>query len=77
MSNIYRHKKTGKLYKVLTHEMRIQCSTDPVTEAKFKNDEWTAYKRFGGNEIYFRLTNEFLDGRFESIDEPRSWIREE
>ena len=68
MNELYRHKKTGGVYEVLTRTAKIQCSTYPEFEEETKYDPWVVYRDIiDHSRVYFRLYSEFNDGRFEKL----------
>jgi hypothetical protein len=66
---IWRHKKRGTTYQVMTHFAALQCASDQETEDRFKDLNWTIYRSREDGAVYVRLTSEFMDGRFERIGE--------
>lgn len=62
------HKKRGTVYEIVTDNAAIQCSTEPFIEQRYGEEKWTVYRNVETEMMYVRLTNEFLDGRFEKID---------
>jgi hypothetical protein len=65
----YRHKKRGTTYEIITHDASMQCSAVPDFEGMFEDDNWTVYRNVDTGAIYVRPTDEFMDGRFERIEE--------
>jgi hypothetical protein len=65
----WRHRKRGSVYEALSHSALLQCSTAPEFEAAFKSKDWTVYRNIETGIFYIRPTEEFLDGRFERVDE--------
>lgn len=66
---IWRHKKRGTTYEVLSKAATLQCSAAPAFESMFEDDRWTVYRSLKTGAIYVRPTEEFLDGRFEMLAE--------
>lgn len=66
----WKHKKRGSVYEVITDTASIQCSADPAFEQRFEDESWTVYRNIHTQSIWVRPTEEFLDGRFEKIEEP-------
>lgn len=64
----WRHKKRGTVYEVLFDSASVQCATDPTFERAFADDNWTVYRNVATGAVSVRLTEEFLDGRFEPVD---------
>jgi hypothetical protein len=67
MNNIYRHKKRGTTYEIVTFHASMQCSAAPEFEQMFDDDVWTVYRDTRTGAIYVRPTPEFEDGRFERL----------
>lgn len=66
----YRYVKTGKVYEVVHSMAKLQCSTAPSVEDRFKDKFFIVYKWVGNKDLFFvRPAEEFLDGRFERVDE--------
>jgi hypothetical protein len=65
----WRHKKRGTTYEVLSDTASLQCASAPAFEEQFEDDLWTVYRSEATQAIYIRPTEEFLDGRFEKIEE--------
>lgn len=64
---IWRHKKTGNEYEVVDVEAMVQVSSFPeLTREPYdlENAAWIAYRPVNGYRLFFRLQDEFLDGRF-------------
>jgi len=66
MSQLYRHKKTGGVYEIISRIAKLQCSTALDFEKEFSGD-WTVYKDIETGQIYIRPTEVFMDGRFEQL----------
>jgi hypothetical protein len=67
--SLWRHKKRGTVYEIITDHATIQCSTYPDFEEKVGDAAWTVYRNIKTHAIYVRPTKEFLDGRFEMVPE--------
>jgi diphthamide synthase subunit DPH2 len=63
----YRHIKRNKIYEVISDTASLQCSTAQEFEDRFADQKWTVYRNVETGEFRLRLTEEFLDGRFEPI----------
>lgn len=64
------HKKRGTTYEVVTDTAGLQCSAAQDFEDLFAEDCWTVYRNVATGAVWVRLTEEFLDGRFECIENP-------
>jgi hypothetical protein len=64
---LYRHKKRGTAFRVLSSDARLKCSTDREVGSA-ADRMFTVYQSLETDKIYIRLTSEFMDGRFEVID---------
>lgn len=64
---IWRHKKRGTKYQILTDSASLQCSAAPEFEKLFDEDCFTVYQNVETGAVYVRPTPEFFDGRFEKI----------
>ena len=64
---VWRHKKRGTTYEVLTHDASLQCASESAVESMFEDENWTVYRNTVTGAVYVRPTEEFLDGRFEQI----------
>jgi len=65
----WRHKKRGTTYEVITDSASLQCSAAPEFEKMFDDDVFTVYRSEQTGAVYVRPTEEFLDGRFEKLEE--------
>jgi hypothetical protein len=65
----WRHKTRGSVYEVLDTNAAIQCSAAPEFESMFEDDAWIAYRDVRGGSIVSRPAPEFLDGRFEIVED--------
>lgn len=65
---IWRHKKRGTKYRVLTYVASLQCAEAPEFEAMFDDDHFVVYQSIDTGAIYVRPEPEFMDGRFEIVD---------
>lgn len=66
----WRHKKRGTIYEIVTDTASLQCSAAPEFEAMFDDDHWTIYRSELTGAMYVRPTPEFMDGRFERVENP-------
>ncbi len=67
--SVWRHKKRGTHYEVLTDRASLQCSAAEEFERMFEDDVWTVYRNIETGHVWIRPTEEFLDGRFERLAE--------
>lgn len=65
---IWRHKKRGTTYRVLTYVASLQCASAQEVEAMFEDDSFVVYQNTETGAIYVRPYPEFTDGRFEPVD---------
>jgi hypothetical protein len=65
----WRHKKRGTTYEIISDVVSLQCASAPEFEDMFAEDYWTAYRNVETGATYVRPTAEFLDGRFEKIED--------
>lgn len=72
---IWRHKKRGTTYRVLTYTASLQCASAPEIEGMFEDDNFVVYQNTQTGEIYVRPEPEFRDGRFEVIEQTPQTIR--
>jgi hypothetical protein len=68
MSDLWRHKKRGTVYEIITQDASLQCATWPEMEEMFDDDTFTVYRSINTSAIYVRPTPEFMDGRFEKVE---------
>ncbi len=66
-NSLYRHKKRGTVYEIVTDAAWLQCATAPDFETAFEDENWTVYRSVATGAYYVRPTEEFLDGRFERV----------
>lgn len=64
---LWRHKKRGTTYEIITDSASFQCSAWPHAEETFEDDTFTVYRSVDTGAVYVRPTEEFLDGRFEKV----------
>lgn len=69
MGEQWRHKTRGTTYEVVTHSASLQCSAAPDFEEMFDDDTFTVYRSLDTGAMYVRPTPEFMDGRFERMNE--------
>lgn len=65
VGELWRHKKRGSTYKIIEIDAVIQCADLEVQ--KYEGEDWVAYQHEQGGRMFFRLRQEFLDGRFEKV----------
>ena len=66
---LYRHKKRGTVYEIVTNNAFLQCSAAPEFEQMFGDDTFTVYRNVHTGAIFVRPTKEFDDGRFEPLSD--------
>jgi hypothetical protein len=64
---LWRHKKRGTTYQVVSAHAALQCSAAPEFEAMFDDDYFVVYRSVATGTFYVRPAPEFADGRFERI----------
>ena len=67
IGEIWRHKKRGTTYEIVSDSASMQCSAAPKFEALFADEDWIVYRSTDTAVFYVRPRDEFLDGRFERI----------
>ncbi len=65
---LWRHKKRGTVYEILSDKASLQCSAASDFEEMFEGHDWTVYRNIKTGAIWVRPTEEFMDGRFEHVD---------
>lgn len=67
----WRHCKRGGEYEILHTGCGCQCSSLDGTAAGelIEAEAWVAYRSVQGHQVFFRMEEEFLDGRFELIED--------
>lgn len=68
MAVVWKHKKRGTIYEIITDAASLQCASCPEFEEQFDNDNWTVYRNLHTGAIYVRPAEEFHDGRFEQVE---------
>lgn len=72
----WRHKKRGSVYEIVDDDASIQVSLMvgehtggiSASAAEWLEEEiWFAYRPVNGHKLFFRMREEFLDGRFERV----------
>lgn len=68
----WRHKKHGSIYEVVAIDAAIQIASigdigDDEMMMMLEDEDWVAYRPVDGHRLYFRMREEFLDGRFEQV----------
>lgn len=68
---LWRHAKRGSVYRILATGMKMQCSSMPMIERYACDRQWVLYREANplSGPGYFRLEEEFLDGRFELVED--------
>jgi len=67
MTQLWRHKKRGTVYEIITASAALQCASAPQFEEQFEDIAWTVYRSISTGIFYVRPTGEFQDGRFELV----------
>lgn len=68
IGSVWRHKTRGTTYEVIADHASMQCATDPDLEERFEAECWIVYRSERTGAVTFRLAEEFLDGRFERVN---------
>lgn len=65
----WKHKKRGSVYEIVATDAAIQITTigDDEMQDMLEDEDWIAYRPINGHRLYFRMREEFLDGRFEQL----------
>ena len=64
---LWRHKKRGTVYEIISTTAALQCATAQEVEDQFAGQAWTVYRNIQTKAVYVRPSAEFQDGRFEPI----------
>jgi hypothetical protein len=64
----WRHKKRGVVYEIIADSASIQCAAAPDFEEMFGDDDWIVYRGEASGAWWVRPKAEFLDGRFERVE---------
>lgn len=66
----WKHKKRGTFYEIVATDAAIQITSigDDEMQDMLEDEAWIAYRAVDGHRLYFRMREEFLDGRFERVD---------
>ena len=64
---LWRHKKRGTLYEIITANAGLQCSAAPNFEEMFEDDGFVVYRSIKAGSYHIRPAPEFVDGRFERV----------
>ncbi len=70
----WRHLKRGSVYEIVDDNAHVQIakgtvSPDGDSEEYLEDQRWVAYQSINAFGIYFRMYEEFGDGRFELMKE--------
>jgi hypothetical protein len=64
----WRHGKRGGVYEIVAIDAAIQLNIgDDEVAALLEGEHWVAYRPVDGERLFFRMRDEFLDGRFEQL----------
>lgn len=69
IGTIWRHKKRGITYEVMADQASMQCSAAPEFERLFDDEDWIVYRNITTGLVWVRPAPEFLDGRFERVEQ--------
>ena len=74
VGQIWKHEKTGGVYRIINTGVFMQCSTAEVFENQFAGQGWVVYRSIEDHKAqwYIRLESEFLDGRFTKMETLRT-----
>jgi hypothetical protein len=65
----WRHRRRGSIYEIVDSDASIQvASLGSELEDQLEGEIWIAYRPVNGHKLFFRMREEFLDGRFEQVD---------
>jgi hypothetical protein len=72
----WKHKKRGSTYEIVAIDAAIQISSigDDEMQDMLEDEDWIVYRSVSpiiSHRLYFRMREEFLDGRFERVEGPR------
>jgi hypothetical protein len=68
----WRHKERGSVYEILDPNSRVQCSSvEGSMQRMLEAQIWVSYRDVHGAPFptCFRMRDEFLDGRFELVED--------
>lgn len=70
--SVWRHKKRGGIYEIVDNDAAVQISNSLFTDVAvaLEEERWVAYRPVNGHRLFFRMAEEFLDGRFEKVAAP-------
>jgi hypothetical protein len=65
----WKHKKRGGIYEIVAIDAAIQITSigDDEMQQMLEDEDWIAYRAVDGYKLFFRMREEFLDGRFEQM----------
>lgn len=69
---LWRHKKRGTVYEIVTENASLQMSSDLDIEHRWDDEAFVVYRNIKTGAMYVRPYMEFFDGRFEAIAESAS-----
>lgn len=69
----WRHKKRGGIYEIVATDGTIQIASigDDEMMLMLEDEQWIVYRSVNGHRLYFRMHDEFMDGRFELVPDPQ------
>ena len=65
----WRHKARGSIYEIVTAHASLQCASAEAFEEMFEDDYFVVYRSEQTGSFYTRPQPEFLDGRFERVED--------
>lgn len=63
----WRHKKRGSEYEIVATDAALQISCKGEDYGWLEDEDFVVYRPVNGHRLFFRMREEFLDGRFELV----------
>jgi len=63
----WRHKKRGSVYEIVATDASMQIAVKGEDYGWLEEEDFIAYRPVNGHRLFFRMREEFLDGRFEQM----------
>lgn len=63
----WRHKKRGSVYEIVGTDAAIQIAVKGEDYGWLEEEDFIAYRPVNGHRLFFRVYEEFMDGRFERL----------